>query len=270
MDCPGHPCAHPSHIIFHADAKWPMTWHANNGVFQVRQKIKKLRYVVYYQGSKSMQIDVFYEKGYMTIENKMERNLLGVNKDSRTELMDLVFGGNEVEFAGRLLSKETVFQPAVDPLRNTPESSTPFSIGLLPLTLTYMTSVTVRGYFQPRLRPGEDQAKDDCQYLQFIATHATNLRRLTYSIPALDEATTEGIMSVAQTLRAITVTAKKLEALRFVWEETYLDILRGQDPPESEMVLDKAVWGRVALEVWQLMDRRMRKEIAERDDGELS
>jgi hypothetical protein len=214
-----------------------------------------------------MRTDVFDEKGYITIENKMERNLLGVNKDIRTELLDLVFGSNEVEFAGCLLSKETIFQPAADPRSDIPESSVPFSIGLLPSTLTYMTSVTIRGSFQPRPRPGEDQAKDDCKSLQFIATHATNLRRLTYFVPKLDEATAEGVMSLAQTLRAITVTAKKLETLRFVWKE---DALRGQDPPESEIVLHKTVWGTVVLEVWQLMDRRMRKEIAERDHGELS
>jgi hypothetical protein len=43
LDCLGPPhCRTTSHIIFHEDAKWPMTWHALPGVFQIRRKMENI------------------------------------------------------------------------------------------------------------------------------------------------------------------------------------------------------------------------------------
>jgi hypothetical protein len=43
VDCPGPPhCTRKAHDIFHDEAKWPNTWHAFPGGFEVREKIEKL------------------------------------------------------------------------------------------------------------------------------------------------------------------------------------------------------------------------------------
>ncbi|CAN9145349.1 unnamed protein product [Alternaria alternata] len=84
-----------SHIIFYADAKWPMRVHAPFGEFQVRRKIDNL---LSYRGFRKILAEL--DNGDIIGCNSrvfIEQNLLCINKAIRTELMDLVFGRNEVE-----------------------------------------------------------------------------------------------------------------------------------------------------------------------------
>lgn len=52
LDCPGLPrCLDKSHIIFHEDAKWPMTWHAPTGHFEIRKTIEQLTFLLPRKGA---------------------------------------------------------------------------------------------------------------------------------------------------------------------------------------------------------------------------
>ncbi|RYN35731.1 hypothetical protein AA0112_g4918 [Alternaria arborescens] len=83
-----------SRIIFYGDARWPMRVHAPFGEFQVRRKINNL---LSYGAFQRMLAEL--DNGDVIGCNRVfiERNLLRINKATRTELMDLVFGRNEVE-----------------------------------------------------------------------------------------------------------------------------------------------------------------------------
>ncbi|CAN9090035.1 unnamed protein product [Alternaria alternata] len=142
-----------SHIIFYADAKWPMRVHAPFGEFQVRRKIDNL---LSYRGFRKILAEL--DNGDIIGCNSrvfIEQNLLCINKAIRTELMDLVFGRNEVEF---------------------------------------------------------------------IAVNFANLRRLTYHIQSTSPylTPTEEVIALVEAFRAIAVIAKKLEMLRFAWDEEEL------------------------------------------------
>lgn len=65
LDCPGPPhCTDKSHIIFHEDAKWPMTWHDVPGNFEGRTKIKQLSLQKPRGGdSKMLKLQVKFEMG---------------------------------------------------------------------------------------------------------------------------------------------------------------------------------------------------------------
>ncbi|CAN9160093.1 unnamed protein product [Alternaria sp. RS040] len=84
-----------SHVIFFADAKWPMRVHTPFEEFQVRRKINNL---LSYRGFREILAEL--DNGDIIDCNSrvfIERNLLRINKAIRTELIDLVFGRNEVE-----------------------------------------------------------------------------------------------------------------------------------------------------------------------------
>jgi hypothetical protein len=70
--------------------------------------------------------------------------------------------------------------------------------------------------------------KNGCQSLQFIAVSFANLRRLTYHIQSksLYLTPTEEVIALIEAFRDIAVTAKKLEMLRFAWNEE--DLTTGQ------------------------------------------
>ncbi|KAG9186881.1 hypothetical protein G6011_09989 [Alternaria panax] len=252
IDCPSDStCTDPSHVIFHADAKWPMRAHAPFGVFQVRQKIENL---LFYRSFRKLLAEL--DTGEIIGCNGrilMERNLLCVNKAMRTELMDLVFACNEIEVVCLMRNepdriRKSYWMNHIDRMNRIPP---------LPPTLAHMTSVTIRGCGH--------EMNNDCKYLQFVAMNLANLRCLTYHIQlcSLYLIPTEEVMALVQTFRAVTVTAKNLETLRFVWNEEDLTIGQDQDPRQQEMVLDKPKWGAVVPEVRQLLDELTKKGEAE-------
>jgi len=184
------------------------------------------------------------------------------------ELMDLLFGANDVEFYGPL-TDDTAFQfDTSPPPRCVIE---PRCLGLLPSTMAHMTSIILFGSWQHHARR-EDEWKEDCQSLRFLAKHVTNMRCLTYRKMkgSFYRMSTEGIMALVQTIREVTVTAKRLERIRMLWKSRI-----GFSKKEWEkeiMVLDKPEWGAVVLEVWQILDglRNEEETRSERYEAEIA
>ncbi|KAL1791914.1 hypothetical protein ACET3X_009665 [Alternaria dauci] len=243
IDCPSDStCTDTSHIMFHANAKWPMRAHALFGVFQVRRKITNL---LYYGDFRR----IFAELSTGDIMDygsriSMGRHLLGVNKAIRTEVMNMVFGCKEVELrcpmhdeAGRILKLHRI-----SPIGTTNH------IHLLPSALAHMTSVTIWNC--------ECGMESDCQSLQFIAVNFTNLRHLTYhtQLSFLCLVPAEEVNALAKIFRVVTGTAKKLEILRFAWNEEDSTAVQCWNLKQQEMTRDKPDWDTIALEIQQLVD----------------
>ena len=153
-----------------------------------------------------------------------ERNILGVNKKIRSELMDLVFGRTEIDFDDVLTLKHFLQGPfALHPRVQWPD--TVFWLRLLPSTLAHMTSITI---------PGTSYV-EDYRSLSSIATHAINLRRLTFVwtnyYNNIDMANRP-----METLEHVDMIAKKLQTLRFVvkgYKSTRKDQEFKLEKPES-------------------------------------
>jgi hypothetical protein len=155
-----------SHIIFYDDARWPMRVHAPFGEFQVRRKINNL---LSYGGFQRMLAEL--DNGDIIGCNSrvfIERNLLRINKATRTELMDLVFGRNEVEVSFSMHDEPN----RILELYRISHIRTINHVHRLPCALAHMTTITIRS--------SEREMKNGCQSLQFIAVSFANLGRLTY------------------------------------------------------------------------------------------
>ncbi|KAI4661381.1 uncharacterized protein J4E79_005194 [Alternaria viburni] len=224
VDCPGrwrNSCSHASHFSLYSNGKRPWLRHATNGVFQVRRKIEKLQFSRRYSNLRHMRAclvktdnddddDSSDEDDYFESweENKnwclAERNILGVNKEIRSELMDLVFGRTEIDFDDVLTLKHSPQGPfALYTRVQWPD--TVFWLRLLPSTLAHMTSITI---------PGKRYV-EDYRSLSFIATHAINLRRLTF-IWTRYYNNIDMANRLVETLQRVKMIAKKLQTLRFV------------------------------------------------------
>lgn len=127
-----------SHIIFYADAKWPMRVHAPFGEFQVRRKINNL---LSYRGFREILAEL--DNGDIIGCNSrvfIERNLLCTNKAIRTELMDLVFGRNEVEVSFPMHDEPN----RILELYRVSHIRTINHVHRLPSALAHMITVTIR------------------------------------------------------------------------------------------------------------------------------
>jgi len=241
--------------------------HADESKIEVRQKIAKVRFDDCYQ-SKGLSAHIELTPRQMYGTPITGPSLLRVNRELRTELMDLLFGANDVEFYGPL-TDDTAFQfDTSPPPRCVIE---PRCLVLLPSTLTHMSSVTLLGSCQGHT--GRENAwKEDCQSLRFIAKHAINLRCLTYSIweGSFYRMSTEGIMALVQTIREVTVTAKELERVRILWTSRFG--FSEKTWKKEIMVLDKPQWVAVVLKVWQILDglRDEEESRSERYEAEIA
>jgi len=253
--------------VRHKFWKCPTRAHEDEGNIEVRHKIAKVQFDDCYP-SKGMSAHVELKPRQLYRTRIMEPSLLRVNKELRTELMDLLFGANDVEFYGPL-TDDTAFQfDDGPPPRYRIE---PRCLVLLPSTLTHMTSIILLGSCLGHTGR-EDAWKEDCQSLRFLAKHAINMRCLTYSTweGSCYRMSTEGIMALVQTIREVTVTAKKLKRVRLLWTSRF-----GYSKKEWEkeiMVLDKPKWGAVVLEVWQILDglRDEEETRSERYEAEIA
>jgi len=241
--------------------------HADRSKIEVRHKIAKVRFDDCYP-SKGLSAHVQLKPRQIYRTRIMGLSLLRVNKELRTEMMDLLVGANDVEFYGPL-TDDTAFQlDGSSPLRSSIE---PICFGLLPSTLAHMSSVTLLGSCHGHT--GRENAwKEDCQSLRFIAKHAINMRCLTYSTweGSCYRMSTEGIMALVQTVRVITVTAKKLERVRILWTSRFG--FSEKKWRKEIMVLDKPKWGAVVLEVWQTLEglRSEEETRSERYEAEIA
>jgi hypothetical protein len=228
-------CTNASHLVFHADAKWPLKARAEFGVFQVRRKVE---YMVFSNLKSFRQIKIYpgtKHGPHLRRSILMERNLLLVNREMRTEVMKLVFEGHEVKLFG-LPNK-------VRGLYNMERFS------IFSFALPHITSVTTMCF------ESEEGLEHGYDCLQFVTINFANLRRLTCDtrLDLLSRVSSEGIMVLVQTIRAATVTMKQLETLRFVWVEDDLTIGPGWNRRKGEMILDKSRWSEVVPEVWRLL-----------------
>ena len=184
-----------------------MRVHTSLGEFQVRRKINNL---LSYRGFREILAEL--DNGDIIGCNSrvfIERNLLCTNKAIRTELMDLVFGRNEVEVSFPMHDEPN----RILELYRVSHIRTINHVHRLPSALAHMMTVTIRS--------SEREMKNGCQSLQFIAVNFANLRRLTYHIQStsLYLTPTEEVIALIEAFRAIAVTAKKFEMLHFAWNE---------------------------------------------------
>lgn len=205
--------ADTSHVIFFADAKWPMRVHTPFEEFQVRRKINNL---LSYRGFREILAEL--DNGDIIDCNSrvfIERNLLRINKAIRTELMDLVFGRNEVEVSFLMHDEPN----RILELYRVSHVRTINHVHRLPSVLAHIT-ITIRS--------SEREMKNGCQSLQFIAVNFANLRRLMYHIQStsLYLIPTEEAIALVDAFRAIAVPAKKLQMLHFAWNEEELTTAR--------------------------------------------
>jgi len=166
-----------------------------------------------------------------------EMSILGVNKEIRAELLDLMFGRTEVDFDDVLTSRPFPQIPfALPPRVQWPD--TVFWLCLLPSTLAHMTSITISSGQGP---------VGDYRALSFIATHVINLRRLTfvwsYYYKDIDMAN-----RLVETLEHVDMIAKKLQTLRIV--------VKGKNPTRKDrtFTLERPKWGFTRSDVWWLVD----------------
>ena len=246
IDCDESPYRRKA--VRHKFWKCPKRANGDECNIEVRHKIEKVRFDDCYP-SKGMSAHIELKPRQLYRTRIMEPSLLRVNKEFRTELMDLVFGNNDVEFYGPL-TDDTAFQ--LDTRTPPRYRIEPRCLGLIPSTMAHMTSIILLGSCHGHT--GRENAwKEDCQSLRFIAKHAINMRCLTYSTweGSFYRMSTEGIMALVQTIREVTVTAKELKTLRILWKSRF-----GYSKKEWEkeiMVLDKPKWDAVVLEVWQIL-----------------
>jgi len=271
VDCPGrHDCPHATHFTFHAKRRHPL--HVRKGVFQVRRKIERLQFSRVHSNLRRMRghlvrnnddeyhddSDSSDDEDYSSSwENDddwylAESNVLGVNKDIRAELMDLVFGRNEVEFGDNMLAIPRFRSPRETP-RHVRRPDQIYWLDLEPSTLTHMTSIAI---------PARE-IEEHCRTLSFIIKYATNLRRLTYTCAPNYHVPDEQIIHIAQTLRTVNVTAKKLQTLRFV-RKGYKSTRKPDYMRKGrEMILERPESGFTALEIWRALDGLRYKPIYE-------
>ena len=235
--------------VRHKFWKCPKRAHEDECNIEVRHKISKVRFDDCYP-SKGMSAYIELKPRQLYRTRIMEPSLLMVDKRLRTELMNLVFGNYDVEFYGPL-TDDTAFQ--FDDSSRPRCAIEPSCLGLIPSTMTHMTSIILLGSCYGHT--GREKAwKEDCQSLRFIAKHATNMRCLTYSAweGSCYRMSTEGIMALVQMIREVTVTAKKLERVRILWTSRFG--FSEKKWKKEIVVLDKPQWGAVVLEVWQILD----------------
>jgi len=250
IDCPGYwcdDCSYVSHFTNDSNSKPPRTRHADNGVFQVRRKIAKLQFGCRRRNMEGMRAclakpnnddgddssdeeDVWenaLSDWYLT-----EMSILGVNKETRAELLDLMFGRTEIDFDDVLTPRNPFRGPRVQ------WPYTVFWLCLLPSTLAHMTSITISSGQGP---------VEDYRCLSFIARHVINLRRLTlvwsYYYKDIDMAN-----RLVETLEHVDMIAKKLQTLRIVVE--------GKNPlrKDQTFILERPKWGFTRSDIWWLVD----------------
>ena len=226
--------------------------HAKKEVFQVRRKIVKLQFGCRRRNIEGMRACLVKPNGddgddssdeedvwenalndwYLT-----EMNILGVNKEIRAELLDLMFGRTETDFGDVLTLRPFPQVPFTLPPR-VQWPDTVFWLRLLPSILAHMTSITISSGQGP---------VGDYRALSFIATHVINLRRLTfiwsYYYQDIDMAN-----CLVETLEHVDMIAKKLQTLRIV--------VKGKNPMRKDQtfILERPKWCFTRSDIWWLVD----------------
>jgi hypothetical protein len=268
IDCPyDYYCPHASHFHLRFNGKYSRKIHAEDGVFEVRVRLKKLQFSRFDQTLQGVHADLdslsdsgsgSSDSPYFEKEKPwylVEGNMLRVNKAMRTELLELLYGRTEVEFFFAL-SEERVFQGPHEKLFYGRRDYGVPSLRLLPSTLTYMTSVTI-----PVILYERSEKNNTCRSFLFVAKYATNLRRLTCLMRSLSRVPEETIALFAQTLNTVTVTVKSLQMLRFVGHERKLGRFKRKNrgTSDEEIILERIGADIAVSEIRGVLDELRKK-----------